>query len=73
MSKSENINPNPNVKAYADTFNAITMIPQQLISIFTDQNVVDCLKEQQYLDLNNWPFMFSEENNHIWQVLEALE
>jgi hypothetical protein len=73
MTKSEGNTPNPNADAYADTLNAITMIPQQLITIFTDQNVVDCLKEQQYLDLNNWPFMFSEENNHIWQVLEALE
>lgn len=64
---------NPKANAYAATLNTITKIPLQLITIFTGQNVVNCLKKQYLVYLNKLPFMFSAENDHVWQVLEALE
>jgi len=59
--------------AYASTLQSITKIPQQLITILTGKDVVNCLRTQDLLDLNELPFKFSEEKNHVWQVLEALE
>jgi len=71
MSRSEG-NP-PKTDAYAATLNSITEIPPELMTIFTGPNVVDCLKRQYLSYLNELPFLFSAENDHVWQVLEALE
>ncbi len=62
-----------NANAYADTLKAIKKIPQQLITIFTGKDVVKCLREQYLLYLNDSPFMFSAEKDHVWQVLKAFE
>lgn len=71
MNRSEG-NP-PKADAYAATLNSITEIPPELMTIFTGPNVVDCLKRQYLSYLNELPFVFSAENDHVWQVLEALE
>ncbi len=71
MSRSEGNTPKAN--AYAAILKAITELPQQLLTIFSGENVVNCLRGQWLSYLNKLPFMFSEENDHVWQVLEALE
>ncbi|MBA7712073.1 hypothetical protein ES703_121042 [subsurface metagenome] len=58
---------------YAATLNSITEIPPELMTIFTCPNIVDCLKRQYLSYLNELPFKFSADNNHVWQVLEALD
>jgi hypothetical protein len=58
---------------YEAALKAITEIPQQLINSFTGEDVVNCLKTQYLSYLNELPFMFSAENDHVWQVLGALE
>ncbi len=59
--------------AYAAAAEAVTGIPQQLIAIFTCQDVVGRLKSQYGSYLNQSPFKFCAEKGHVWQVLEALE
>jgi len=59
--------------AYAATLKTITRIPTQLFTIFKGQDVVSCLKGQYLSLLNEMPFNFSAENDHVWQVLEAFK
>jgi hypothetical protein len=59
--------------AYAATLKSITKIPPQLFTIFKGQDVVSCLKGQHRSFVNEIPFNFSEENDHVWQVLDALK
>ncbi len=65
---------NVNAAAYGSTQRAITRIPIPLKEILlAGRDVARGLRASYLADLNVLPFAFSEEKNHVWQVLGALE